>query len=145
MQILNQDIEFLEENRTCSYFDDNISDMRYKYMYSCSEEQYQGMLERGWRRFGRMHFVPECKACTKCVSMRIDVANYKFSKSEKRVIAKNKPQVVLSKNLLVLCTPNIWLPPPPPKVEDNPPPLGFCDNTINTNITLKIMIITMKN
>ena len=90
MQILNQDIEFLEENRTCSYFDDNISDMRYKYMYSCSEEQYQGMLERGWRRFGRMHFVPECKACTKCVSMRIDVANYKFSKSEKRVIAKNK-------------------------------------------------------
>ena len=90
MQILNQDIEFLEENRTCSYFDDNISDMRYKYMYSCSEEQYQGMLERGWRRFGRMHFVPECKACTKCVSMRIDVANYKFSKSEKRVIAKNR-------------------------------------------------------
>jgi arginyl-tRNA--protein-N-Asp/Glu arginylyltransferase len=37
-----------------------------------------------------MHFVPECKSCTKCVSMRIDVANYKFSKSEKRVIAKNK-------------------------------------------------------
>ena len=90
MQILNQDIEFLEENRTCSYFDDNISDMRYKYMYSCSESQYQGMLERGWRRFGRMHFVPECKLCNKCISMRIDVANYKFSKSEKRVIAKNK-------------------------------------------------------
>lgn len=90
MQIQNPDIEFLEENRTCSYFNDNISDMRYKYMYSCSETQYQGMLERGWRRFGRMHFVPECKACTKCVSMRIDVANYKFSKSEKRVISKNK-------------------------------------------------------
>ena len=90
MHILNKDIEFVEENRSCSYFDENISDIRYKYMYSCSEEQYQGMLERGWRRFGRMHFVPECKACTKCVSMRIDVANYKFSKSEKRVIAKNK-------------------------------------------------------
>lgn len=90
MQILNQDIEFVEENRSCSYFDDRISDIRYKYIYSCSTTQYQGMLERGWRRFGRMHFVPECKTCKKCVSMRIDVANYKFSKSEKRVIAKNK-------------------------------------------------------
>ena len=84
------DIEFLEENRTCSYFDEKISDIRYKYIHSCSSIQYQGMLERGWRRFGKMHFVPECKSCTKCVSIRIDVANYKFSRSEKRVIAKNK-------------------------------------------------------
>lgn len=90
MQILNQDIEFIEENRSCSYFDEKISDIRYKYMYSCSSLQYQGMLERGWRRFGKMHFVPECKACTKCISMRINAIDYKFSKSEKRVIAKNK-------------------------------------------------------
>ena len=90
MQILNQDIEFLEEDRSCSYFENKISDIRYKYIYSCSPSSYQNMLERGWRRFGRMHFVPECKFCNKCVSMRIDVANYKFSKSEKRVISKNK-------------------------------------------------------
>ena len=89
MHIFNQDIEFVEEHRSCSYFDEKTSDIRYKYIYSCSTEQYQKMLERGWRRFGRMHFVPECKSCRKCVSMRIDVANYKFSKSEKRVIAKN--------------------------------------------------------
>ena len=79
----NPDIEFVEENRPCSYFDERISDIRYRYIYSCSASGYQDMLERGWRRFGRMHFVPECKTCNKCVSMRIDVANYKFSKSEK--------------------------------------------------------------
>ena len=90
MQILNQDVEFLEEDRKCSYFEDKLSDIRYRYIYSCSTLSYQNMLERGWRRFGRMHFVPECKTCDKCVSMRIDVKNYKFSKSEKRVIAKNK-------------------------------------------------------
>ncbi len=90
MHILNKDIEFIEEDRECSYFNDKLSDMRYKYMYSCSTNQYQTMLERGWRRFGKMHFVPECKTCTKCISMRIDVKNYKFSKSEKRVISKNK-------------------------------------------------------
>lgn len=90
MNILNPDIEFLEENRSCSYFEDEVSDIRYRYIHSCSTNQYQNMLERGWRRFGKMHFVPECKNCNKCVSMRIDVKNYKFSKSEKRVISKNK-------------------------------------------------------
>lgn len=90
MHILNKDIEFVEEQRECSYFDNEISDIRYRYMFDCSTEQYQQMLERGWRRFGKMHFVPECRACDKCISMRIDVKNYKFSKSEKRVISKNK-------------------------------------------------------
>lgn len=90
MIILNQDIEFIEENRECSYFETKLSDIRYKYMHNCLKVDYQKMLERGWRRFGKMHFVPECKECTQCVSMRIDVTNYKFSKSEKRVINKNK-------------------------------------------------------
>ncbi len=89
MHILERNIEFLEENRSCSYFDNEISDIRYRYLHTCSEEDYQNMLEHGWRRFGKMHFVPECKNCNKCVSMRIDVKNYKFSRSEKRVFRKN--------------------------------------------------------
>ena len=90
MQPLDDEIEFVEKKRECSYFDNEISDIRYKYMKHCSVEDYQNMLEHGWRRFGRMHFVPECEGCTKCISVRIDVANYKFSKSERRVLAKNK-------------------------------------------------------
>ncbi len=89
MHILERDVEFLEENRECSYFKDETSDMRYRYIHHCTKEDYQNMLEHGWRRFGKMHFVPECKECTKCVSMRIDVKNYKFSRSEKRVFKKN--------------------------------------------------------
>ena len=90
MQTIDEHIEFVENNKQCSYFDNEISDIRYKFMQSCSESEYQGMLEHGWRRFGKMHFVPECAACTKCISMRIDVKKYVFSKSEKRVINKNK-------------------------------------------------------
>lgn len=84
------DVEFLEENRSCSYFDTEISDMRYRYIEGCDDDLYMKLLERGWRRFGNMHFVPECKTCTKCVSMRIDVQNYQFSRSEKRVLSKNR-------------------------------------------------------
>ncbi|MFA7084508.1 MAG: arginyltransferase [Arcobacteraceae bacterium] len=90
MRIIQENVEFFEENKECSYFDDEISDMRYKYLSQCSQEEYQNMLEHGWRRFGQMHFVPECKNCTKCISARIDVNNYKFSKSDRRILNKNK-------------------------------------------------------
>ena len=51
MQTIDEHIEFVENNKQCSYFDNEISDIRYKFMQSCSESEYQGMLEHGWRRF----------------------------------------------------------------------------------------------
>lgn len=81
--------EFLEENKPCSYYDDRLSDIRYKYLDNCAPETYFKMLERGWRRFGNIHFVPECKNCTECQTIRIDVANFKFTKSHKRLFNKN--------------------------------------------------------
>lgn len=85
-----QVLEFLEEEKQCSYFDDKISDIRYKYMEYCSEDEQLKMLERGWRRFGNMHFIPECKSCNECKTIRIDVKKFQFSKSQKRVLNKNK-------------------------------------------------------
>jgi arginine-tRNA-protein transferase len=82
--------EFFEENKQCPYYDNKISDMRYKYMGYCSVNEHSLMCERGWRRFGNMHFVPECKNCDECKTIRIDVDKFKFSKSQKRVLSKNK-------------------------------------------------------
>jgi len=87
-------LEFKEEDKQCSYFDDKLCDIRYKYMEYCSVEEQYNMLERGWRRFGNMHFVPECKDCDLCKTVRLDVANYKFSKSEKRLFKKNNDLVI---------------------------------------------------
>jgi len=86
----SQVLEFLEEDKTCSYFDDKLCDIRYKYMDNCSVSEQLRMLERGWRRFGNMHFIPECKTCDECKTIRIDVEKFKFSKSQKRVLNKNK-------------------------------------------------------
>jgi leucyl-tRNA---protein transferase len=87
---LYKDIEFIEEQKPCSYFNDKLSDIRYKYMNNCSKVELQNMLEHGWRRFGHMHFVPECRSCTKCISIRIDINKYIFSKSNKRLLSKHK-------------------------------------------------------
>jgi len=86
----SQVLEFLEEDKPCSYFDEKISDIRYKYMEHCSVDEQLKMLERGWRRFGNMHFVPECKECNACTTIRIDIAKFQFSKSQKRILNKNK-------------------------------------------------------
>jgi len=94
----SQVLEFLEEDKQCSYFDDKVCDIQYKYMEHCSMQEQQEMCERGWRRFGNMHFVPVCKECSLCTTIRIDVEKFKFSKSQKRVLSKNKDtQVYIQK------------------------------------------------
>ncbi|MEA2019220.1 MAG: arginyltransferase [Campylobacterota bacterium] len=94
----SQTLEFLEEDKPCSYFDERISDIRYRYMEHCSSQEQTEMLERGWRRFGNMHFVPRCRDCDECKTIRIDVEKFKFTKSQKRILAKNKDtQVYIQK------------------------------------------------
>jgi len=83
-------LEFVEDNRQCSYFEDKTSDIRYKYVEKCSYEEQKAMLQRGWRRFGYMFFVPECKECDECKTLRIDIKNFRFSSSQRRVLNKNK-------------------------------------------------------
>jgi arginine-tRNA-protein transferase len=86
---MNTDMEFVEEDKKCSYYDHKISDTRYRIQHNCDANNAFHLLERGWRRFGKMSFVPECKECNDCVSIRIDISKYEFSKSEKRVLSKN--------------------------------------------------------
>jgi len=85
-----QTIEFFEEDKECSYFADKMCDIRYKYMENCTSEEQLSMLERGWRRFGNMHFVPECKQCKECTTIRIDIEKFQFSKSQRRILNKHK-------------------------------------------------------
>jgi len=85
-----QCFNYTEENTQCAYYDDKLCDIQYRYMDKCTLQQQQTMLERGWRRFGNMHFVPQCKGCNACTTLRIDIENFNFSKSHKRVLNKNK-------------------------------------------------------
>ena len=42
------------------------------------------LLERGWRRFGPVYFRPACASCAECVSLRVLVAGFSPSKSQRR-------------------------------------------------------------
>lgn len=58
--------------------------MEYRVMTEVTADELEWMLERGWRRFGHLYFRPMCPACAECVSLRIPVATFAPSKSQRR-------------------------------------------------------------
>ncbi|CAE10355.1 arginyltransferase [Wolinella succinogenes] len=83
-------IEFIPKEKPCSYLKEERSLFRYFHIEECSSDLYQALLERGWRRFGKYFFVPICKNCKACLSVRKPLANLEFSRSFKRVLSKNR-------------------------------------------------------
>jgi len=72
----------------CSYLENLKTTTDYKLIDNCTIESCQDLIERGYRRFGKMFFRPVCSTCNECQSIKIDVNNFKFSKSQRRVIKK---------------------------------------------------------
>lgn len=81
--------EFLLEDK-CSYLQEKEQTTHYKIINNCSKESCQNLVERGYRRFGKMYFRPICPTCDECKSIKIDVENFEFSKSAKRILKKSK-------------------------------------------------------
>lgn len=77
-------------NDSCSYLDNKNQTTHYKVIENCDSLQCQELIERGYRRFGKMYFRPICKDCDECKSIKIDVKKFLFSSSHRRVIKKAK-------------------------------------------------------
>lgn len=81
--------EFSQQDK-CSYLEGKEQSTHYKYIDNCSTLECQEFIERGYRRFGKMYFRPICTDCQACESIKIDVENFIFSKSARRVLKKSK-------------------------------------------------------
>jgi len=64
--------------------------MYYRYIPFAKKRLVTALTQRGWRRFGLSFFHPICQNCNECKSLRIDAFNFKPSKSQRRVIKKNR-------------------------------------------------------
>ena len=72
------------EVEPCGYLADRTATTDYRVMTDVAPLELEWMIERGWRRFGNLYFRPVCPACTECVSLRIPVATFQPSKSQRR-------------------------------------------------------------
>ena len=81
-------IEFSTLKSRCVYLPSELMKMEYKYITNCNEFLNASLVKRGWRRFGEYFSRPNCDNCNACQSLRIDVENFKPSRSQRRVLKK---------------------------------------------------------
>lgn len=88
--MINSNKEFVIKNRPCPYIENRLSDTKYLFLLSCSQKRCEDLTKNGYRRFGIIFLLPVCKTCQECVSVRIRVKDFEFSKSYKRILRKNQ-------------------------------------------------------
>lgn len=81
---------FLLEASPCAYLPARYSRMEYAPFRHGDEELWEQLLEQGWRRFGSWMFRPRCGSCHECRSIRIPIATFKPSKSQRRTLSRNE-------------------------------------------------------
>ena len=52
-------------------------------------ERYHDLMDRGFRRTGDLFYAPDCPTCRRCVPLRVPVATFAPSRSQRRVLRKN--------------------------------------------------------
>lgn len=57
-------------------------------------ELYHDFMDAGFRRSGRMLYQPICRRCRRCVQIRVPVATFAMSKSQRRVWRRNQDLLV---------------------------------------------------
>ncbi len=87
-------IDFCTLDSECAYLPDRKTRMYYRYIPNATKALATALIQRGWRRFGHSYFYPICQGCKECKSIRIDVKNFKPSRSQKRAIKKNKETLI---------------------------------------------------
>ena len=83
-------MEILTPPSACSYLPSQIASLQVRLRSQLSGEAYEQWLQRGWRRHGIQFFRPACPECACCRSLRVPLARFRRSKSQRRIWQKNR-------------------------------------------------------
>ena len=87
-------IDFCMLDYDCSYLPGKKTRMYYRYMRHADKTLVSELIRRGWRRFGCYFFHPICAGCNGCKSLRIDAENFSLTKSQRRIMKKNRDTLI---------------------------------------------------
>ncbi len=76
----------VEPPRACSYLSDREAQLEIRVMDDVTSQELDVLLSCGWRRFGPVYFRPKCIGCGDCVTLRVDAAAFRPSKSQRRAV-----------------------------------------------------------
>jgi len=81
---------FQTDDKECPYLHDRPSRLDAHLVESLSPLEHERLLSIGVRHFGRFYFRPSCPTCSQCISIRVPVRAFRPSRSQRRVLAKNR-------------------------------------------------------
>lgn len=87
-------LSFVSPPERCGYLPEQTWRLHYDIAESVTIEEYEALMLKGWRRFGRSLFQPKCEGCQQCLSLRVDVAEFKANRSQMRAF-KSNPDIKL--------------------------------------------------
>lgn len=74
----------VEAPRPCSYLEHETAQLEMTVLVDVAPAELDALLERGFRHFGPVYFRPRCAPCMECVTLRVPVATFTPSRSQKR-------------------------------------------------------------
>ena len=81
---------YLTRPEPCDYFPDRSESKTIADLNGAQAQAWANVLSRaGFRRSHNVCYIPSCPACRACVSVRVRVPEFVFSKTMKKVIRKN--------------------------------------------------------
>ncbi|MFH0983767.1 MAG: arginyltransferase [Planctomycetota bacterium] len=78
----------------CPYLPDRDDWVEFFYVEELSPAVYEALMNRGFRRNGFIVYRPVCEKCRECRQIRVPVAEFKASKSMRRVWRRNQDLAV---------------------------------------------------
>lgn len=80
----------------CGYLPDRAWRYEHEVVAAMTPAEYGERLRQGWRHFGHLLFRPKCPSCAACRSLRVDVARFRPSRSQRRNRTLNQGVVQLT-------------------------------------------------
>lgn len=82
--------EFTTDPHTCHYLPEQQAMLHYSFVPEMTPQEYEDLMNTGYRKFGPVLFNPVCSACRQCRALRVPVAEFKPSRSQRRAWARNQ-------------------------------------------------------
>jgi arginine-tRNA-protein transferase len=73
----------------CPYLPGQVETLRAVMASGIDGETYRAFMDAGFRRSGKMIYQPVCRVCRACVPLRVPVAAFEPSASQRRCVRKN--------------------------------------------------------
>ncbi len=85
---------FVTTSESCAYLPHETSRLLYEVVADLSPDEYETLINTGWRKFGAYLYRPVCLSCRECRPLRVKADEFTPDRSQRRAIDANADLIV---------------------------------------------------